>query len=237
MDALHTAPGRSTLFDRVLPEGPVVRELRGPGNPDCMVPEEARVVASAVEARRREFAAGRACARAALTGLGIETRPILPGPGRDPTWPSSTVGSITHCAGLAAAVVASAEVWWALGIDAEPAERLPGEVVDLVMSTAERTALVGLPDTHVPWDRVVFSAKESLYKVWFPLRRQWLGFDDAAVRPFDDGSFSARLLLREIGCMPREVQGRWTVSDGFVATAIAIPREPLGGDWPVKGGV
>lgn len=236
MEALHAAPVGSPLFDRVLPHGPVVRELLGRGCLDCMVPEEARVVASAGEARRREFAAGRACARAALTGLGAETGPILRGPRRDPLWPASTLGSITHCAGLAAAAVASTEEWWALGIDAEPAEHLPARVAAHVMGAAERSALAGLPDSKAPWDRVVFSAKESLYKAWFPLRREWLGFDDAVIRPRVDGSFSAHLRVPEIGCVPREVYGRWTVHDGFVATAIAIPRPASAGTDRWTGG-
>ncbi|MGL5927385.1 MAG: 4'-phosphopantetheinyl transferase family protein [Dermatophilaceae bacterium] len=217
------APGRSLLFERVLPVGPVVRELRGAGDPASLLAEEARVVASSVENRRREFAAGRTCARAALAGLGVDAGPILPGPGRAPTWPDVLVGSITHCEGLAAAVVAPARTWSGLGIDAEPAAPLPRQVVRVVMNAAEVAALERLPRT-VPWDRVLFSAKESLYKVWFPLRRTWLGFDEAVVSPAEDGTFTARLTRQDIGCIPREVQGRWAIADRFVATAIALSR-------------
>ncbi len=32
---------------------------------------------------------------------------------------------------------------------------------------------------EVSWDRLLFSAKESVYKTWFPLTGRWLGFEDA----------------------------------------------------------
>ncbi len=31
------------------------------------------------------------------------------------------------------------------------------------------------------WDRLLFSAKESVYKAWFPLTGRWLGFEEAAI--------------------------------------------------------
>ena len=46
------------------------------------------------------------------------------------------------------------------------------------------------------WDRLLFSAKESVYKAWFPLTRRWLGFEEAdiTIDPAD-GTFTARLLV------------------------------------------
>ena len=49
---------------------------------------------------------------------------------------------------------------------------------------------------HVHWDRLLFSAKESVYKAWFPLARRWLGFEDAVVMIDPSaGTFQARLLV------------------------------------------
>ena len=56
-----------------------------------------------------------------------------------------------------------------------------------------------------------------------------LRFEDADVRfdvdrlrlDADDGSFGARLLGDG---PPRELQGRWVVADGIVATAVVVPR-------------
>jgi hypothetical protein len=67
--------------------------------------DELRLMASAVPRRRAEFAAGRACARAALRRLGINGWPLLVGSKREPLWPAGVVGSITHTDGLVAAAV------------------------------------------------------------------------------------------------------------------------------------
>ncbi len=77
------------------------------------------------------------------------------------------------------------------------------------------------------WDRLLFSAKESVYKAWFPLAGRWLGFEDAIVavdRGF--GSFSARLLVPGPVLGGRELtgfSGRWLVREGLILTAIAQP--------------
>jgi 4'-phosphopantetheinyl transferase EntD len=215
----------SALLRSVLGPGPAVQELRGSGDPATLVGQEPMVVADAVEVRRRQFAAGRACARAAVRHLGRDLGELLPGPDRAPQWPKDLVGSITHCEGFAGAAVASAVRWRALGIDAEPAEPLPPEVVDVVFTRTERTALKDVPSTKThPWDRIIFSAKESLFKIWSPLRQRWLGFEDAEVRLAADGTFNVRLLLADTGSFPRAVSGRWAVRDGFLATGLALPR-------------
>jgi 4'-phosphopantetheinyl transferase EntD len=214
----------SALLRSVLGPGPAVQELRGPGDPATLIGQEPEVVADAIEVRRRQFAAGRACARAAVRTLGRDLGELLPGPDRAPQWPEDLIGSITHCEGFAGAAVASAVRWRALGIDAEPAEPLPPEAVDIVFTRTERTALKDVPsnETH-PWDRILYSAKESLFKTWSPLRQTWLGFEDAEVSLAADGTFNVRLLLADTGSFPRAASGRWAVRDGFLATGLALP--------------
>ena len=81
------------------------------------------------------------------------------------------------------------------------------------------------------WDRLLFSAKESVYKAWFPLAQRWLGFEDAIVavdRGF--GTFTARLLVPGPRPGGRELSGfsgRWLIREGLILTAIALPA-----DWP-----
>ena len=63
-------------------------------------------MANAVPKRIQEFADGRLCARRALEEFGVTNFPIRMARDRQPVWPDSLIGSITHTAGLCAAVVA-----------------------------------------------------------------------------------------------------------------------------------
>jgi 4'-phosphopantetheinyl transferase EntD len=190
-------------------------------------PGEERLIASAVEGRRREFITARRCARRALAALGLPAAPILSGPRREPIWPTGVRGSITHCAGYRAAAVARADDCAGLGIDAEPHGPLPSGVWDSVTVAEERTALSALPGT-VHWDRLLFSAKESVYKAWFPLTGRWLGFEDACLT-FDPaaGAFRARILIdgarHDDGLPLTALTGRFIVGRGLVITAVTVP--------------
>lgn len=48
----------------------------------------------------------------------------------------------------------------------------------------------------VCWDRVLFCAKETVYKAWFPLTHCWLGFQEASVTIYPDDRPRRRYLLR-----------------------------------------
>lgn len=217
------------MIETLLPTAAVAVEALVDDPDATLFPEEEQQVAKAVEKRRREFTTARVCARRALAALGYPPAPILAGPKREPLWPAGVVGSITHCAGYRAAAVARREQVPTIGIDAEPHGALPAGVLDQVALPDERASLAVLltrhPETH--WDRLLFSAKESVYKAWFPLAGRWLGFDDAAIT-FDPaaGTFAVRLLVtgpdlpagRLVG-----FDGRWLVANGLALTAVAEP--------------
>jgi 4'-phosphopantetheinyl transferase EntD len=217
------------LADIVPPEVAADEAFGDP--PDVVLfPEEEAVVARAVDKRRREFASARACARAGLARLGVPPVPILPGLRGAPQWPPGIVGSMTHCAGYRASAVARAGDMLTLGLDAEPDDSLPEGVLGAVASADERAALDALASAAPApsWDRLLFSAKESVYKAWFPLTRRWLGFKEAAVtiNPAD-GTFDARLLVEGPVVDGRRLTGftgRWLAGDGLILTAIAVPR-------------
>jgi 4'-phosphopantetheinyl transferase EntD len=187
------------VIERILPPSVAAVESFGDDPGAALFPEEQAVIADAVEGRRREFATGRACAHAALARLGQSAVPVLRGPGGAPRWPDGTTGSITHCAGYRAAAVTLTTDVASLGIDAEPDEPLPDHgMLDLIGSGEERARLrelaAGTPGTN--WDRLLFCAKESVYKTWFPLARRWLGFELAdVIIDAPGGTFTARLLV------------------------------------------
>jgi 4'-phosphopantetheinyl transferase EntD len=131
--------------------------------------------------RRAEFAAGRTFARRALAALGFTQQPIGSGPGREPLWPRGIVGSITHCDGYCAAAVARSEGDRWLGIDAEPGRPLPEGLIYQIASKHELENAARLSESIRNWDRLLFSAKESIYKVWYPIRKTWLDFKDISI--------------------------------------------------------
>jgi 4'-phosphopantetheinyl transferase EntD len=187
--------------------------------------EEAVLVRS-VAKRRNEFATVRHCARLALTTLGVAPVALVPGPRGAPVWPSGVVGSMTHCDGYRAAAVARDTDVRALGIDAEPHEPLPDGVLRLVGSSAEGRHLEELTAAApiIAWDRILFSAKESVYKAWYPLAQEWLGFEEAEVTfDPDGGTFDVRILRTAAnGAGLTRLRGRWTVTGQLVATAIVV---------------
>ena len=93
------------------------------------------------------------------------------------------------------------------------------------------------------WDRLLFCAKEAVFKAWWPLARRPLGFDAAAVTLDAGGRFEAR--LTDPGVLPGEVRGRWGAGRGATPTPARLraavrrgrirrskrPRAAGGGAW------
>jgi 4'-phosphopantetheinyl transferase EntD len=137
-------------------------------------------------------------------------------------WPAGIVGSITHCDGYRACAVAPADAVLALGIDAERDAPL-SEGVWAEVAFGSELALRAPTASGPHLDAVLFSAKESVYKAWFPLTRRRLGFADAEITIAVDGTFRARLPAP--GAPLTQLAGRWAAGGGVVVTAIAIERQ------------
>jgi 4'-phosphopantetheinyl transferase EntD len=213
------------MMRNLLPPGVHVAESFGDVLTAVLLPEEEPAIARAVEKRRREYTTVRHLARRALDCLGHGDAALPPGERRAPRWPSGVVGSLTHCEGYRAAAVADAAVLASVGIDAEPHQPLPEGVLDGVSLPQEREQLARLeqarPEIH--WGRVLFSAKESVYKAWYPITGAWLGFEDAALTFEPSGLFRARVLPgARVDGGPTAFDGRWSVAGGFVTTAVAV---------------
>lgn len=158
------------MIETLLPEEVRASEAFGPDGSAVLHPEEAVLVAAATEERREEFTTVRGCARRALAALGLPPTPVLPGKRNVPQWPAGVVGSMTHCAGYRAAVLARDTDLVAVGIDAEPDLPLPRGVLESIALPQElvwaRTPVTGA--ARLCRDRLLFSAKEAVYKTWYP---------------------------------------------------------------------
>ena len=76
------------------------------------------------------------------------------------------------------------------------------------------------------WDRMLFSAKEAVYKAWFPLVGEWLDHQQAEIilNP-QDGTFTAQLARDGLiidGRHVRRLQGRWIRDRGILLTAVVL---------------
>ncbi|MBT2488598.1 4'-phosphopantetheinyl transferase superfamily protein [Streptomyces sp. ISL-96] len=178
--------------------------------------------------RRMEFASVRHCARRAMTGLGLPAAPVVPSQSGAPQWPAGVVGSMTHCSGYRAAALAHRSDLHSIGIDAEPHGPLPSGTLGKVALPSERAHLAELSggEPRVHWDKVLFTAKESTYKAWFPLTGRPLGFKDAEITlDPEQGTFDVRLRTQGPLTDGRELSGfsgRWTIGHGIVVSAITV---------------
>ena len=245
-------PEPATALAQLLPAGAAAAEafvgadtaaLPDPGDGRVMslFPEEQAVLRRAGAKRVREFVASRNCARAALAELGRPPAPIVPGPSGAPLWPAGVVGSLTHRAGYTVAVVAPADRLAGMGIDAEPDAPLPPGLLERIARPEERAWLAAQPARQpgvqpagrpgVDLGRLLFSAKESVYKACAPLGGRRLGFWDATLTlDVERSLFVARLLLPSgtgTACGHRELTGRWTARAGLIVTLVPVPATPL----------
>ncbi|MEU0303285.1 4'-phosphopantetheinyl transferase superfamily protein [Streptomyces sp. NPDC006175] len=200
----------------------------------ALYPQEAAAIAHARPKRRREYANARLCARRAMHELGVPPAPVVSGGRGEPLWPAGLVGSMTHCPGFRAAAIGRSAAFAGLGIDAEPDLPLPQDLLDFIALPQEREQVHAFTRAApgVCWDRLLFSAKEAVFKVWFPLTGRPLDFAEADIRisPGSE-SFSARLLVpgpRVDGERVEEFNGRWLSHRGVLLTAIALGRTTRG---------
>ena len=187
-------------------------------------PVEERYVRGAITKRTREFAAGRACARRALASLGIDNFPLQVVGDRSPLWPAGVLGSITHTDQYCAAAVCRRGTIKGLGIDAERVDPLPEDMIPMVCTPNERAALMGFarPGT---WAKLLFSAKESIYKSYFPGTRTFLDFHDVEVSLYrDEHRFEGVLINDGVPslCGHRSFFGSYATAYNILFTAVTV---------------
>ena len=231
----RASPARlSPELQNLLPGGVVAADMRGSGDVADLWPAEAECVQRAVPKRMREFAAGRACARHALRELGIEDFALLAAHDRQPIWPSSIVGSITHTTGYCAAAVAPRRLLAGIGIDSEQVDQVGRELWDTICRPEEASWRDTLPaEQRQAAAALLFCAKEAFYKYQYPLSGEWLDFHDLRVEPMEwgmggmrSGQFTVRATRRILAEARSQwpVVGRFLFHETFVTAAVAVPE-------------
>ncbi len=207
-------PSLQTAIDALsLPGIAIGHRLISPGDEHALMPGEAGAFAASVASVRRASGAARIVARQLLAQIGYAECALPKAPSGAPIWPAGVVGSLAHDSRVAAAAVAIRRDFSALGIDVEPAEILPSELLDLVATPQERARIADDPYRG----RLLFAAKEAVYKAVYPLDETFLDHHDVQV------DLAGRSAIVRNG---RVVELRFCISTHLVALAFL----PAGGE-------
>ena len=147
--------------------------------------ELALIAGSTSSSRRQLFSAGRICAQRALARAlnSKEFSPILRGESGEPSFPSGTRGSISHCDSMACAVVSVDQVSLGIGIDMEAASRkMNPRVIERISTQAERECYQSLTGALLQqtWLKI-FCGKEAIFKACFPYLKRECSFGDVSI--------------------------------------------------------
>lgn len=148
------------------------------GDEALLLAEERQSIQTSYLKRLKASGAVRYIARGLLGDRDINEFRILRAPTGEPIWPEGIVGSLAHDDEVAVAAVGSAVDFQGLGIDVEPAIPLPVDIQSLVRIPTDK---IGNDHASGISDRVLFCAKEAVYKAVYPLDRMILNYDDISV--------------------------------------------------------
>ncbi len=229
-DAANPAKPSAQLVG-LFPSGVAAAELRGFAPVSLLTPAERKSVGDCSGKRLADFAAGRLCARRALQEAGIMGFSLLAGQDRQPQWPISIVGSVTHTEGFCAAVIAPKRDFGGLGVDCEVIDAVTEEVWRSICAPPELARLLRLsPIARRSHAALIFAAKEAFYKCQFPLTNEWIDFEDVTIEsdwPALGGTFHV------IPCRPVALDrklaarfvGRFRFHEHWVMTGVMVPPE------------
>jgi len=213
---------RLALLDRLaerVPHGSRLLSSVVSNRSECLYPAEQRSIERAVDKRRHEFSTGRWLARAGLRDLGFPDQPILAGGAREPLWPPGVVGSITHSAAVCAVLFGLSRDYRSVGIDLELSQLSHEGFAAMLLTPEERPGIRSMDEL-----RLVFSAKEAVYKAAYPLCRTFLDFQDVVIR-LDRSSRTFRAVARNEAAAAAGLergQGLFEIDNGGTATLFAI---------------
>ncbi|HCQ65627.1 MAG TPA: phosphopantetheinyl transferase [Rhodobacteraceae bacterium] len=189
-------------------------------------PTELAEMPRAVESRRREYVAGRVAAHRAMEKLGLSARPVLSNRSRAPSWPRGLTGSLSHNDTTCIAAVARSSQVKSLGVDVEDESPLAPDLVATICTLEERAWLATQPEAaRGGLAKLIFCAKEAVYKCQFPVSHRLLDFDAVLVTPdVDTGQFEATFLV-DTGPfrVNHRLNGRFAVAGGLIHTAVVLP--------------
>ena len=162
--------------------------------------------------RKEHYRSGRICAGEVLSKLGTRGQPVLRDPQtREPLWPEGISGAITHSGNWAAAAAGKTSDVSGIGIDLEDLERqVDSRISRHVCIPEEQKWLQECGEDFLEQNlKIIFSAKESIFKAFFPYTRTYLHFHDARIlmeQTFFQKSKSDSLSKKEKNSKPEKFE-------------------------------
>jgi len=192
-------------------------------------PEEQAFIRGASAKRQAEFGTARVHARLALEKLGVRAGSLAPLPDRSPRWPVGVVGSISHTEECCAVAVARSDQVTSVGIDIEAAAGgLSPGVEELICTDEERVWLRRHGHSTGLLARLIFCAKEAIYKCQYGITRALLDFREVELA-FDLGGSMFSVVDWRGGARPwrsalARLEGRFDIKAQLImATAVVMP--------------
>ena len=165
-------------IDSIAPSGVLVGCRRIEiGDEDALRAEEAAAFSGHVAKSRRASGAARLVARSLIEQLGFPGCSIPKAASGAPIWPVGVVGSMAHDPEFAVAAVASRQDFAGVGIDVEESTSLSVDLIELVATPAECIAI----RRDAFRAKLLFAAKEAVYKATFPIDAIFLEHHDVEV--------------------------------------------------------
>ena len=162
--------------------------------------------------RKEHYRSGRICAGEVLSKLGTLGQPVLRDPQtREPLWPEGISGAITHSGKWAAAAAGKTSDVLGIGIDLEDLERqVDSRISRHVCIPEEQKWLQECGEECLEQNlKIIFSAKESIFKAFFPYTRTYLHFHDARIlmeQTFFQNSKPDSLSVKEKNSKPEKFE-------------------------------
>ncbi len=188
-------------------------------------PEEAPALVKMVASRRREYAAGRAAAHAALGQISVFNAPVISGHDRAPIWPENTIGSISHTNSVCLALAAHKRDVRSIGVDVEPYEALEQGLIANICNSEEMQWLDKQPASHRNHlAKIIFSAKECIYKCQYPLTKQMLTFHAVHIQINKSAGTFCATFKHASGVFHTgyTLQGRFFTGQGLILTTAIL---------------
>ncbi len=190
-------------------------------------PEEWNLLSPhAVEKRRQEFWIGRVAAHQALANIGIKA-PVLRGDNGEPLWPKGIVGAISHSTNIGLSAVAWQKDSDGIGIDIEFINsNITWDLADRISLPCEKKWLEEEKENCYLRFFLLFSAKETIFKAFFPQYRVFLDFKDAEISWNKEKSCLEAKLLKKVSSVYEigySFQIGHSIQENYVFTYLTLP--------------